>query len=155
MHVCFRIIVGGKTKYLQIENDGVQDVVYKLSNRRNGKYELSMKMRMHGSGYFNIQADEDQRVPKGLFRVYFYNDGRYQVATNGGKASAKYQYQKDDWLEVKITADFRRNSFKVTVDGREFQLVSVRNFTSLGAINFYAQKHANFQVDDIILRKCQ
>ena len=144
----------GTSKYLLIHNDKVQDVIYKLGNLNSGKYEITMRMKVHGSGYFNVQNDQNTRVGGGVMKVFFYDSGRYRIQTNGGGQSNLISYDKSRWINVKITADFDSRSFKIGIQGREFSVTSTRNFTALGALNFYAIERAHFLVDDIVLKRC-
>ena len=143
-------------RFLYIGKDKVEDVLYDLGNRRSGKYELTMRIQTEGTAYFNIQNSNAHRVPGGVFRVYFgaYPDLNFWVKTNTGWTSSKTAYDYNDWNQVTMNFDFDRNEHQITINGRTIQLNSISGFSRLGAINFYAQKHAAAHFDDIVLQRC-
>lgn len=145
---------GGTNKYLRVYYDKFEDVVYKLGNKTHGKYEVCFKLKMYGSGYFNVQKDYSHRVNGGIFQVIFENDGEYYIKTNGGGHSNKYHYPKHEWIDVRIKVDFHHHSYKVIIHGREFNLTTTQGFHMLGGLNFYAIDHADYLIDDIYLKEC-
>jgi len=107
-----------------------------------------------GAGYFNIQTDENQRVSGGAFGTYFRTDGRFFVKTNTGGQSNLQPYDKNQWVKVTVKADFTRNQCAVQIGNRTVNIVSAANFHRLGGINFYAIDGADFQIDNITLKRC-
>lgn len=144
----------GANKYLDIQRDNLEDVVYKLGNRGNGKYELTFDIRVNGAAYFNIQGDQNQRQSGGVFQTYFQSNGEFYVKTNGGGQSNLFSYTKNNWVKVTINADFNNRDFSVQIGNRTINIVSAQNFFRLGGINFYAINGADYQVDNIELKRC-
>ncbi|MFK7934349.1 MAG: hypothetical protein AB8G22_12630, partial [Saprospiraceae bacterium] len=144
------------TTYLNFNRpENNEDVVYRLRNRTNGNYKLTFDIRVQGTGYFNIQTDQDNRVSGGVFGTYFRNDGRFYVRTNTGGQSNLQPYYKNQWVKVTIKADFTRNQYAVQIGNQTVNVISAANFNRLGGINFYTIDGADFQVDNIELRQCQ
>ncbi|MEM1325024.1 MAG: hypothetical protein AAGI23_03670 [Bacteroidota bacterium] len=144
----------GGRKYLHLSEDRAQDVVYRLGNQNSGCYELSFELFMIDAGYFNIQEDQYNFVGGGLFGVKFFGNGRYEVRTNGGGRSSLIGYSIDRWIDISMSIDLDRNQYELTIEGRTFQLTSVRGFDTLGGINFFAPDNASFHVDNIELKIC-
>lgn len=151
----------GGSKTLRLADDRIEDVIYKLGNKNNGRYELSWKMKMeNGTGYFNIQRDQNNVVGGGQLQVKFNEFGQYKVGVrrNGQLVETNWiQYTNWQWVSIKLVVDFNTGEKILTVAGREINLsgsLRVDGLTSMGAINFYATNGSNFYVDDILMKEC-
>ena len=138
---------------LFINEPGVQDVLYKLGNKKHGKHELSFKIWVTGAGHFNIQKDENNKVAGGVLSATFGTNGKGKIRTNGG-GQASFNFRKNTWINVVLSCDFDHNRHTLTIGGRKFTITSARGL-QFGAINFYGVQSAKYYVDDIKLKeKC-
>ena len=136
---------------LKIARPGVQDVIYKLGNKSNGKYKLSFQIWVSNTGHFNLQADQNERVAGGVFQVIFGSNGYGEIKTNGG-GRASFSYQRNSWVDVQLISDLDQNDHRLSIGSRNWTLTSVRGLT-LGAIDFYAIRSAQYYVDNILLEE--
>lgn len=144
------VINDNGNKILYITNDGVQDVVYKLGNKNNGKYEVRFSMYASQVGYFNIQNDNASFVGSGAFEVYFKSNGYADIKRQGSTLYSLY-VGTNRWVNIKLTADFNTGNHVLRIDNTNINLPSSIGLTKLGGINFYAITGANYYVDNIYL----
>lgn len=147
-------VAGSYSSQRHLQLNALDDVVYKLGNRSNGKYELTFNLNVSGTAHFNIQNTEQSRVSGGVFGVSFSSNGTFRVRTNTNGQSSSYNFPRNQSINIKVKLDFDRREHQVIVAGRTINVVSAQNFHALGAINFYAPQNGDFTVDNIELKQC-
>jgi hypothetical protein len=117
---------------------GEQDVVFRLGNKRSGKYRVSwdMYINRNDAAYFNIQNSETNLVGGGVYEVSF---------------QSHHTHRQRRWFKVEVYVDLDANRINILLGN---QSIGRGNYHSnLGGINFYAVNDAHFYIDNMCLQR--
>ena len=126
--------------------EGLNDAVMLLGNKTSGAYDIDMKVFQPSGyfGYFNVLQDFAGANSQWGMQVYF-DAGGLGTVDAGGQGAGVFNYNYDEWIDLKISVDLNNDFAEFFVNGSSVVTwvwssgtFGTGTLNQLSAIDFYA-----------------